>query len=642
MKSNSYQKSLNNKTVSAKTKYQQTPMHDAKSPGRLQEGYVPQLIEDQSVATPERLALTEGEQTLSYGDLNRRANQLAHYLRGHGVRQGTPVGLCLERSIDMVVGLTGILKAGGVYLPMESSNPAERLNFMLQDAQVPILITRQHLVARFTLQSTEVICLDTDAPTLATQSTSAPEVTFIGSDLAYIIYTSGSTGQPKGVKISHSGLLNLVRWHHRAFEVTSSDRATQFASPAFDATGWELWPYLTIGASVHIIDEDIRSIPTLLRNWLHQHAITITTLPTPLAESVIRLEWPVTTSLRLLLTGGDTLHHYPTAALPFTLVNNYGPTEAAVVATSNTVYPTKHPRKTPSIGYPIDHTQIYILDEKLQPVSNGQPGEIHIGGAGLASGYLNRPELTAEKFIANPFSTDPQARLYKTGDLGRFSLDGQVDFIGRLDHQVKLRGFRIELGEIENVLSHHTAIHQAIVSMREDTSGEKHLLAYIVADTQAPPSLTELQNFLSTQLPDYMLPATFVLLDTLPLTSNGKRDLAALPTPDEKNTLRDKNLSLPETITEKRLAEIIAPLLALERMGIDDNFFMLGGHSLLGTQLILKVAVVFGVDLSLRTLFNAPTIRELASEIVQLYTAKISAMSEDDAQQQLRQSESAS
>jgi amino acid adenylation domain-containing protein len=636
MTNNIHHTSLKNDSVREEIKWQSITKSGIEAQNHRLERYIPQLIEDQALAMPEGLALVEGEQTLNYEDLNRRANQLANYLHTHGVQRGTPVGLCIERSIDMVVGLLGILKAGGTYLPMEPSNPAERLNFMLLDAQIPVLITQQHLMERFTLQGTETICLDTDARSLARQSTSTPAVEIRASDLAYIIYTSGSTGQPKGVQISHGSVLNLIHWHQRAFDVTNSDRATQVASPAFDATGWELWPYLTSGASVHIVDEDTRIVPTLLRDWLIQHAITIAFLPTPLAERVLDLEWSSTTSLRFLLAGGDTLHQYPAATLPFALVNNYGPTEATVVATSTIIQATKRPGKAPSIGYPIDNTQIYILDDQLQPVSSNNVGEIYIGGAGLASGYLNRPELTAEKFIAHPFSTDPQARLYKTGDLARYTPDGQIDFIGRVDRQIKLRGFRIELGEIENVLSHHAAIRQAAVSINEDTSGEKHLIAHLVFDKQVLPSLAELQDFLRTQLPDYMHPATFVILDTLPLTSNGKRDLAALPAPDETNTLRDNILVLPETATEKRLTEIIAPLLGLEQVGIDDNFFMLGGHSLLGTQLIVKIVTVFGVDLSLRTLFNAPTIRELAFEIVQLFTAKIETMSEDDVQQLLQ------
>ena len=387
---------------------------------------------------------------------------------------------------------------------------------------------------------------------------------------------------------------------------------------------------------MHIVDEDTRVVPTLLRDWLVQHAITIAFLPTPLAESVIDLAWPSTTSLRILLTGGDTLHRYPRSGLPFALVNNYGPTETTVVATSSVIQATEASGKRPAIGYPIDNIQIYLLDEQLQPVSNDEVGEIYIGGAGLASGYLHRPELTHEKFVAHPFSSDPQARLYRTGDLARYLPDGQLDFIGRLDRQVKLRGFRMELGEIEHTISLYPAVLQAVVNLNEDTSGEKHLVAYLVVDDQMRPSLTALQDFLNTQLPTYMHPTTFVLLDTLPLTSNGKRDLTALPLPDETNILRDTILSLPVTPTEKHLAEIIAPLLGLEHVGIDDNFFMLGGHSLLGTQLIVKIATIFGVDLSLRTLFNAPTIRALSFEIVTLFTQKVEAMSEDDVQQLLQ------
>ncbi|HEV2655389.1 MAG TPA: non-ribosomal peptide synthetase, partial [Ktedonobacteraceae bacterium] len=442
---------------------------------------------------------------------------------------------------------------------------------------------------------------------------------------------------PKGVQITHTSLLNLLFWHQQAFAVTDSDRATQVTSPAFDATGWELWPYLTCGASVYLPDEDTRVSPLLLRDWLLSRKITITFLPTLLAESMMTLEWPTTTVLRFLLTGADTLHHYPPATLPFAVINNYGPTEATVVATYGPVSPTARAEMLPSIGRPIANTCIYILDEMWQQVPIGVPGELYIGGSGVARGYLNRPELTAEKFIPDPFSDEPDARLYKTGDLARILPDGQIAFMGRTDHQVKIRGYRIELDEIASVLNSHPAIQTSSVLAREDTPGDKRLVAYIVPTPEGHVTVGSLRETLLAQLPDYMLPTSFVHLEGLPLTPHGKVDRAALPLPDETNTLRDKATATPDTPTEKQVERIVASLLQVEEVGVEDNFFLLGGHSMLGAQLVVQVANTFGVDLSLRTLFEAPTVRQLSAEIERLILARVEAMSDDEILQMLGQ-----
>jgi amino acid adenylation domain-containing protein len=596
----------------------------------------------QAAATPDAVALVDGDQVLSYGELNARANQLAHFLLAQGVHSNTLVGLCVERSLDMVVGLLGILKAGGTYLPLDPSYPQERLTFMLEDAQVAVLVTQQHFLTRYHVQKAHFVCLDTDAPILVQQPTTDPVITTTIDDLAYIIYTSGSTGQPKGVQVTHGGLLNLVCWHQHAFNITASDRATQVTSPAFDATGWELWPYLTIGASVYLVDDDLRVTPTLLREWLLRHGITITFLPTALAENVMTLEWPAKTALRFLLTGADTLHRYPSPDLPFALINNYGPTEATVVATSGQAFPTKHADMPPSIGRPIANTQIYILDEHLQPVSTGTPGELYIGGAGLARGYLNRPELTDQKFIPHPFCDEPGARLYRTGDLARYLPDGQIAFMGRVDHQIKIRGYRIEPGEIAAVLNEHPAVQASYILAREDTAGDKCLVAYIVLVPETKVAVHSLQETLQARLPDYMIPATFVSLDAFPLTPNGKVDRDALPAPSSANTLRDNIFALPNTPIEEQLVAMVAALLGLEQVGVDENFFMLGGHSLLGTQIIARVADTFGVDLSLRILFEASTIRHLAKKIEQLVYARVETMSDDEVLQLLEQRNNAS
>jgi amino acid adenylation domain-containing protein len=502
-------------------------------------------------------------------------------------------------------------------------------------------VTQQALAARLPVMDSRVVCLDADMVLLAQQPDTDPITTTTIDDLAYVIYTSGSTGWPKGVQISHSSLLNLLYWHRRTFAVTAADRATQLASPAFDATGWELWPYLSIGASVWLPDERTRVTPTVLRDWLVSQRITVSFLPTPLAEQVMTLEWPTSSSMRFLLTGADTLHLYPSKGLPFTLVNNYGPTEATVVATSGTVPPAESAGELPTIGRPIDNTHIYLLDEHRRNVPIGEPGELYIGGAGLAKGYLNQSDLTAERFIAHPFSSEPGARLYKTGDLARYLPDGQLAFLGRVDHQIKIRGYRIEPAEVVAVINRHPAVQDSLViaSEHEDANATdsgtgsegKRLIAYLVPapGSEADLSAFSMREIMMGYLPDYMIPSTFVLLGRFPMTPNGKVDRAALPHPDESNMLVDEVFVEPSTPIEERLAEIVAGLLAVKRVGVEDNFFMLGGHSLLGTQLIARVAETFGVQISLHALFESPTVRQLSDVIEESITAKLEGMSDD-------------
>ncbi len=607
----------------------------AAQPASLSATCIPQLVAKWAAAAPDAVAIVADGQALSYRELNRRANQLAHYLQALGVRPDTLVGLCVERSLDMVVGLLGILKAGGAYVPLDPGYPEERLAFMLRDARAPVLLTQQKLAERLSEQAAQVICLDADAELLGRQRADEPAIAATAANLAYVIYTSGSTGQPKGVQITHGSLLNLVCWHQDTFAVTAADRATQLASPAFDATGWELWPYLSAGASVYLPDEQTRVTPHLLRDWLLEQQITMTFLPTLLAEQVMALEWPRTSSLRFLLTGADKLQRYPAPGLPFVVVNNYGPTEATVVATSGLVPPLAHPDGPPSIGRPIANTEVYLLDERLQPVPAGMPGELYIGGAGLAVGYLNRPELTAEKFICHPFSSEPGARLYRTGDLARWLPDGQLAFLGRVDHQIKIRGYRIEPNEIVAALNRHPAVQNSYVLAREDTPGDKRLVAYVVLASTETVSAGALRAALAAHLPDYMIPAVFVRLDALPLTPNGKVDRAALPQPGVANTLRDGALTAPSTPIEARIVEIVAKLVGLDQVGVDENFFELGAHSLLGAQVVVQVNEAFGVELSLRDLFAAPTARRLAAEVERLILATLEAMSEEEARRLL-------
>ncbi len=566
--------------------------------------------------------------------MNQQANQLAHYLLALGIGPEVPVGLCMERSPEMVVGLLGILKASGAYVPLDPRHPSARLRFMLEDARIPILITQQRLAEQLQTAQVRMLLLDNE-PAQAAQSTANPSFLATPDTLAYVMYTSGSTGQPKGVQITHKSLLNLVCWHQQAFAITATDRATQVTSPAFDATGWELWPYLCCGASVYLVDEQLRTQPVHLRDWLVSHRITISFLPTALAERMLALAWPPETALRFLLTGADTLHQHPGPSLPFALVNNYGPTETTVVATSERIAPKEQANALPPIGRPIANTEIYILNEQLQPVPSDTTGELYIGGIGLARGYLHRPELTAEKFIPHPFSSEPGARLYKTGDLARRLPDGQIAFLGRIDHQIKIRGYRIEPGEIESALNRHPAIQTSIVVAREAPSGEKHLVAYLVLHPEMQVSPPSLRQLVRASLPDYMLPTIFVRLEALPLTTNGKVDRAALPAPDETNILRDEAFAAPATPTEEKIAGIVASLLNVERVGVEENFFLLGGHSMLGAQLITWIAETFGLELPLRALFEAPTIRQLSAEIERQLIAWLETMSEEEAQRLL-------
>src|SRR4029077_11115679 len=449
---------------------------------------VPQLIGHQAFQNSHRTALVGDSVELSYGELDAQANRLAHHLHSLGVGPQVPVGICMLRSPLNVVAALAVLKAGGAYLPMDPGYPRDRLAFIVEDANIAVLLTEVRVAHNLPTGHWRTVLLDRDAQTITNYSTSAPPSIASPEDLAYVIYTSGSTGTPKGVQIAHSSLLNLVSWHQTAFAVSAEDRATQLASFGFDAAVWELWPHLTAGATVYITPEVTRSSPELLRDWLVAKKITISFAPTSLAEQLILLVWPVDTKLRLLLTGADTLHHYPRPGLPFQLINNYGPTEATVVATSALIPPAPRPDGRPPIGRPIDHTQIYICDESLNLVPPGEVGEIYIGGAGVARDYVNSPELTAQRFLPDPFSKRPGARLYRTGDLARLLPDGQVAYVGRADDLIKIRGYRVEPTEIVSVLNTHPAVQASAVVARKDGTGNLRLLAYVVANGHPHPA----------------------------------------------------------------------------------------------------------------------------------------------------------
>lgn len=564
------------------------------------------------------------ELRISYRELNARAGRLAAKLREIGVGTEDVVALRLPRSIGIVVGALGILKAGAAYLPLNPQTPVAQANFELDDSGTRAIVTSA-ASRDFDPHGRAVIFLD-EAGRLPDES-SAHEVrpSDVGAltaphHLAYIIYTSGSTGKPKGVEVSHSNLLNLVRWHQQAFDLAPTDRMSLLASVEFDASVWEMWPVLCTGASLHVPDETTRRDPEALRDWLIDRGITISFAATPMAERLMSLPWPRSTQLRTLLAGGDALHVRPPASLPFRVINNYGPTECTVVATSGPVTSDESADVLPSIGRPIANVAIHILDEQLRPVAPSQEGEICIAGAGVARGYRNQPKLTHAKFVPDPFDEDLDARLYRTGDLGRLLPNGDIAFLGRIDNQVKIRGFRIELDAIASALDEHPAVKQSVVIAR-DYEGDKRLVAYVVAENcDCAPSVTHagLRDHLAASLPSHMLPTVFVVLDELPVNANGKIDRNALPEPSDANRLTVTTYVAPRSATEQRVTELLAPLLGIDRVSVEDNFFMLGGHSLLGTQLIARMRAAFGIELGLRALFESPTVAALAAEVDRL------------------------
>ncbi|MDZ7967791.1 MAG: amino acid adenylation domain-containing protein [Nostoc sp. DedSLP03] len=568
-----------------------------------------QLFEEQVERTPDAVAVVFENQQLTYHQLNCRANQLAHYLCSLGVKPDVLVGICVERSLEMVIGLLGILKAGGAYLPLDSEYPPERLNFMLEDAQVSLLLTQQRLVDQLPPNQAKQVFLDEACSQIAQNNQHNLTTGVKAFHLANVIYTSGSTGRPKGVMVEHKGLCNLAQAQKTTFGLTCSSRVLQFASFSFDASISEILMALFSGATLYLGSKDSLLPGEPLIKQLRNYSITHITLP-PSALAVMPVEELPT--LQTIIVAGE--------ACPAELIrqwsigrnffNAYGPTEASVCAT---IAKCNNNKKI-SIGQAIANTQLYILDENLQPVPVGVPGELHIGGVGLARGYLNRPELTQEKFISNPFGS---GRLYKTGDLARYLPNGDIEYLGRIDNQVKIRGFRIESGEIETALSQHGDVQTCCVIAREDTPGEKRLVAYIVPYPQVTPTINQLRQFLKAKLPEYMLPQAFVVLESLPLTPNGKVDRRTLPAPDLHSEQKDKYVA-PRTPIEEMLAQIWTQVLKLKQVGIHDNFFELGGHSLLATQLLSRIRSIFKVELPLRELFAKATVAELAQLIEQL------------------------
>ncbi|MFN9635612.1 MAG: non-ribosomal peptide synthetase, partial [Synechococcaceae cyanobacterium] len=596
---------------------------------------VHQLFEAQTERTPDAVALVFEERTLTYAELNIRANRLANHLINLGIRPDNRVAIAVERSVEMVVGLLAILKAGGAYVPLDPSYPEERLVFMLQNTSPVALLVHAATQERFSSLAGAVpmVDLDAEAPDWAELSATNPNPVTLGlgpNHLAYVIYTSGSTGKPKGVMVEHRGVCNLVTAQIQEFGLQPDSRVLQFASISFDACVSEVFITLSSGALLLLPSPQTKLVGEALVGTIAAHAISHATLPPSVLATVpedARLP-----TLSTLIAAGERLPKELARrwASDRRLINAYGPTEATVCASVQAC--SADAAGDPSIGHPIANTRIYVLDHQGEPAPIGVAGELHIGGIGVARGYLNRPELTAERFLPDPYATEPDGRMYRTGDLARWRPDGTLEFLGRIDFQVKIRGFRIELGEIESALKGCDGIREAAVLAREDGPGEKRLVAYVTADSvadsaervtgstniataaaEAAALPAVLKAHLRDRLPDYMVPAAFVVLESLPLTPNGKLDRKALPAP-EAEAYAVRAYEPPVGLVEEALAALWSELLRIERVGRHDDFFSLGGHSLLAVSLVERMRRQ-GLPVDVRALFTTPTLAELAAVV---------------------------
>ena len=579
---------------------------------------VPARIAAHGASAADRLAVTGPDTTLTYGELDDRADRLAAALQAAGAGPGSCVAVLLPRSARYVLAAAAVMKAGAAYLPLDPATPADRVEYILGDAATAVVLTDHERAG--TIPAGPWTVIDLDEPRSLTPASQTPTDPHTGPDsLAYVIYTSGSTGRPKGVEITHANLANLVDWHNAAFEVTGADRASQVAGLGFDAAVWEIWPPLAAGASLHVADDATHRSPQLLQNWLVERQITIGFAPTLLAEQLIAAEWPAHTALRTLLTGAERLNRRPLPGLPFMLVNNYGPTECTVVATSGEVAPEGDHPGPPSIGRAIPGTRALVLDETLRPVADGEPGELVLVGPHVGRGYRHDPERTAERFVSVPTGDGDTVRAYRTGDRVRRLDDGRLIFLGRLDDQVKIRGYRIEPAEITSWLTQAPGVGAGTVAVAGDESGEgeRELVAYVVPSGAVAPDAAEVRAFLAAQLPEYMVPTHVVALDALPMTPNGKLDRAALPRPTVVAEPAAAEAGESTADVKVWLGELIAELLNLGEVGEDDNIFLLGGHSMLAMQVVSRVRQRYGVKLTLRQLFRGPTVSAIAAEVAQ-------------------------
>jgi amino acid adenylation domain-containing protein len=569
-----------------------------------------ELVDSVASQSPSRLAARDADRSVTYGELVERAEQLARELAHRGVAPGDLVGLCVDRSVGLIVATLGIVKAGAAYVAMDPAYPDERLRWMLSDAHATAVVADARNAQRVGSAGDEPVVISGGGEVQRPAATDdvIPLPASPGAhDLAYVVYTSGSTGVPKGVLIEHESLINLVDWHRTAFELTPTDRCTQLSSPGFDAIVWEIWPALATGASLHVVPDDLRRDPIGLRDWLVSEKVTVSFVPTTVAEGLIGLSWPRDTPLRHLLTGGDALSRRPAPGLGFAVVNNYGLSETTVVATSGPVAADGH--GAPTHGRPIEGVDVEILDQESRPVPDGAEGELVIAGVAVGRGYLNRPDLTAERFFVSG-----TVRKYRTGDRACILPDGEIEFRGRVDDQLSIRGFRIEPGEVAAALNSHPGIGASVVVGIGNSSSDRKLVAYAVPAGADQTPRTDLDIFMGGIVPEYMVPSTYVWLDELPLTGHGKIDRDALPTPVQAAE-PSPAVPAPADATEAAVASIMAELLEVDALGADQNFFLLGGHSMLGAQLIVRLEAMFNAEISLRYLFDHPTPALIAAEV---------------------------
>ncbi|MEU3252591.1 amino acid adenylation domain-containing protein [Streptomyces sp. NPDC006997] len=579
-----------------------------------EDGWVHQCVEARARRHPDAEAVRFDGESLTYDALNRRANRLAHRLRRHGVGRDTVVGVAMERSLDLVVSLLAVLKAGGAYLPLDLDLPEARLAAILEDARPPVVLTHGPVTDRLPPLDRPVLDTDALAAELAAEPEDDPDVPVDGEDLAYVIFTSGSTGRPKGVMNVHAALRNRLLWMQDAYRLDASDRVLQKTPFSFDVSVWEFfWPLLS-GATLVVARPGGHRDSGYLAQVIQDEAITTVHFVPSMLQVFLTEPVEKCTSLRRVVCSGEELtrdlHDRFLARSQADLHNLYGPTEAAIDVTAWHCRPDDTDRRPVPIGRPIANTRLYVLDQRSRPVPVGVPGELHIGGRGLARGYLNRPDLTAERFVDDPFV--PGARVYRTGDLARYRADGALEFLGRVDHQIKLRGQRIELGEIEAVLTAHEAVREAVVVAREHAPGDVRLAAYVTPAADTAPAPGDLATHLRRSLPEYMVPASFTTLERLPLTPSGKTDRKALPAPETTRPDLGTRFVAPRDETEHALAALWRDLLGVERVGTRDNFFDLGGHSLLMAEFRTVLAASLGHDLTMVELFQHPTVGSLA------------------------------
>ncbi len=578
---------------------------------------VHQLFEDQAARTPDAVAVVFDKEQLTYRELNARANQLAHHLIGLGVGPEALVGICLERSLELIIGLLGILKAGGAYVPLDPGYPLARLAFMLEDTQAPVLLTQQRLLGQLPPHAGCTLCLDRDWPTIASHPVGNPSATVTAASLAYVMYTSGSTGTPKGVMIEHRGVCNHLVGLAEPYRLDATDCMLQTSAISFDQSVWQIFVPLMVGARLLLPEPDAHRSPDAVVDLVRRRGVTILRIvPSLLAAIVYGPGFMQCAGLRRVFCGGESLNDELAARFASQsdaqLVNVYGPTETTVCSIY-WPYRKGEGRQTIPIGSPIANTSAYVLDAHGEPVPIGTPGELYIGGEGAARGYLGQPALTVERFVADPFAQRPGARMYRTGDRARYLPDGNLEFLGRRDDQVKFRGYRIELGEIEAALAGHGAVAKSAVVVHEFAPGDRRLIAYFATNGDRHATVDELRGFLRRSLPDYMVPAAFVHVDQFPLTSGGKIDRKALPVP-EVAAYASRAYEAPVGEIETALARIWADVLKIERVGRHDHFFELGGHSLLAVTLFERMRQA-GLHADVRTLFVTPTLAELATAL---------------------------